>query len=100
MWPLFHCCFVRDQQGHQGDESALLQHLSDQLIPVLEQASKQRLALRVMCLLAAVPCRAAARYLMWVLEDIGEMNAMGVERMIRSLALLQVGHCNVNTIKI
>ncbi|WIA23609.1 hypothetical protein OEZ85_000318 [Tetradesmus obliquus] len=34
---------------------------------------------------------AAARYLMWVLEDIGEMNAMGVERMIRSLALLQ-GH--------
>jgi hypothetical protein len=27
---------------------------------------------------------------MWVLEDIGEMNAMGVERMIRSLALLQV----------
>jgi hypothetical protein len=43
--------------------------------------------------LAAAVCSsaaAAARYLMWVLEDIGEMNAMGVERMIRSLALLQV----------
>jgi hypothetical protein len=37
-----------------------------------------------------VSAAAAARYLMWVLEDIGEMNAMGVERMIRSLALLQV----------
>jgi hypothetical protein len=34
---------------------------------------------------------AAARYLMWVLEDISDMNALGVERMIHSLALLQVG---------
>jgi hypothetical protein len=40
--------------------------------------------------LFCVPAAAAARYLMWVLEDIGEMNAMGVERMVRSLALLQV----------
>ena len=35
-------------------------------------------------------CCAAARYMMWVLQDIPEMNALGVERMIRGLALLQV----------
>eukprot|EP00775_Hariotina_reticulata_P001681 gene1681-2025_t len=38
---------------------------------------------------------AAARYLMWVLEDISEMNALGVERMIRSLALLQGPLCGL-----
>jgi hypothetical protein len=35
-------------------------------------------------------CVAAARYMIWVLQDIPEMNALGVERMIRGLALLQV----------
>jgi hypothetical protein len=29
--------------------------------------------------------------MMWVLQDIPDMNALGVERMIRGLALLQVG---------
>lgn len=39
---------------------------------------------------ACAPC-AAARVMMWVLQDVPEMNALGVERMIRGLALLQVG---------
>ena len=33
---------------------------------------------------------AAARDLMWVLGNISEINPLGVERMVRSLALLQV----------
>lgn len=36
------------------------------------------------------PLHTAARDMMWVLQDIPEMNALGVERMIRGLALLQV----------
>lgn len=42
---------------------------------------------RPLVLLCVLP---AARYMMWVLQDIPEMNALGVERMIRGLALLQV----------
>jgi hypothetical protein len=44
-------------------------------------------------LLAVLCCccsPAAARYMMWVLQGIPDMNALGVERMIRGLALLQV----------